>query len=1072
MQPRFASIIPALLLGVCLLLALRLGAAAEEDAQADALVPVLVELAEPPAVQIYAAAQQRGLRAQAVVAAQAQIQRIQQAQEEFLTRAPLAGAPLIYRTQRVYNGVALLLPQERVAQVRELPGVAAVHRLPLYTVDLVRTTPYLAAPQVWDMVYGAGFDGEAVSIGIIDTGIDYFHRDFGGPGVGYRQNDPTVITDVIQGFSFPSARVVGGYDFAGEEYDARPGGNPIPQPDPDPVDCWGHGTHVAGIAGGGGVLLKDGLAYTGPYTSGLDFSRFLVGPGVAPRARLYALKVFGCSGASNLVDVALEWAVDPNQDGDFSDRLDVVNLSVGSPYGAAESPTTVAMNNAALAGVVVVAAAGNSGDAYYIVSSPGTADRAVSVAASAITGLPLPEEKQGQVGSPATDSMTAFSARGPRRGDAALKPDIAAPGSSVRSAAMGSGYLATSLSGTSMATPQVAGGLALLRQLHPGWRVEELKALLLNTARYNLVANSAYPPLSYGPGRAGAGRMDLDGARRSQVIAYNGDDPGQVSISFGAPQVLGALRRLKNLRIVNKGDVTRTVFLTYTPVVDMPGVDISLLGDPMARLLPHNALNVAVLFSAQADALTNTADPTIAKRLNFPRHWVSEESGYIYAWPQPTEVEAVLAGSKMLPGVDTPLRGRFDGVLHPGDGALRYTLTFTSTGPFTVTAAALHVGPINGTGPALHELVAAPLTGTHTLSVTGVLTLSRQALNLLAADYLYVQAATKAHPEGAVRGQMTPREPVLRTPVYAGPSPASAMESAQASLHYGAAITGVQELTLVGQGLLSAASLSESHFPTDTISLLATAELLYSSPNEEQSPPYLDHADLKYVGVASDYPDHGQMDQTRLVFALVTHDDWSSPNEMQFRIYLDVDDDVAAEYVLRSDNVGDFLGTETTDEFFSVLEDVQAGTRQLAYFRNLVSSAELNTAVFNNNVALLAVDARDLGLTPERSSLRFWVSTTSMDTEEEGATVDATPVLAYDVARPGVWAQGGLGGLPLFYDLPGERIRVEADQRVYGDRGSQGLLLLHLHNESATRAQVVNIRWAWVHYLPWVAVSP
>src|SRR5690606_16023058 len=104
----------------------------------------------------------------------------------------------------------------------------------------------------------------------------------------------------------------------------------------DPLDCRNgdaaqHGTHVTGIAGGNGVLT-DGTSFFGPYNASFDPSTFRVAPGVAPEAELYALKVFGCSGGTTLLLQAFEWAVDPNGDNDLSDRLDVVNLSLGSTF--------------------------------------------------------------------------------------------------------------------------------------------------------------------------------------------------------------------------------------------------------------------------------------------------------------------------------------------------------------------------------------------------------------------------------------------------------------------------------------------------------------------------------------------------------------------------------------------------------------------------------------------------------------------------------------------------------------------------------------------------------------------
>lgn len=121
-----------------------------------------------------------------------------------------------------------------------------------------------------------------------------------------------------------------------------------------------------------------------------------------------------------------------------------------------------------------------------------------------------------------------------------------------------------------MAAPQVAGAAALLRQLHPGWTAEEIKALLLNTARYDLPASKENPALRYGIGRAGAGRLDIDGARQADVLVYNASHPGEVSLSFGAPEILDESNALKNVRLVNKSAVTRTYYATSSAPVMRP----------------------------------------------------------------------------------------------------------------------------------------------------------------------------------------------------------------------------------------------------------------------------------------------------------------------------------------------------------------------------------------------------------------------------------------------------------------------------------------------------------------------
>ena len=472
----------------------------------------------------------------AIAAAQAQLQQ----------QLATAGMPVLFTVQRVYNGVAVMADAAQRAALARMPGVKAVHPLIAKEPSNSTSIPFLGVPALWQgaAAWGApgGLRGEGVRIAIADTGIDYLHRDFGGPATGYQENDRTRIGDVA---GFPGSRVVGGYDFAGDDYNASAAGNKnIPHPDPDPMDCYGHGTHVAGTAAGSGVT-DTRTTYTGPYDASVDYSKLYIGPGVAPPASLYALKIFGCDGSTNLTDLALEWAVDPNQDGDFGDHLDVINLSLGSAYGSEYDTSVAAANNAALAGVIVVASAGNNGDIQLITSAPASADRAISVAAA----------------QRASDTVASFSSRGPRRGDAGLKPDVAAPGTSIVSAKTGTGSERVSSSGTSMAAPHVTGFMALLRQAHGDWSVEELKALAMNSAM-PLVTRSQgpfSPPLL--PVRTGAGRIDPQSAVAANTIFYAADGSGRVSLSFGAPEVAGSLygnARGTNCQQVGRAKMVRT----------------------------------------------------------------------------------------------------------------------------------------------------------------------------------------------------------------------------------------------------------------------------------------------------------------------------------------------------------------------------------------------------------------------------------------------------------------------------------------------------------------------------------
>ena len=122
-------------------------------------------------------------------------------------------------------------------------------------------------------------------------------------------------------------------------------------------------------------VLGNGHTYTGPYNATtVSSNNWLVGPGVAPKADIYSVKVFGCNGPTNEVIDAIEWAVDNN--------MDVINMSLGSPFGSPDSPDAVAAENAAHDGVIVVASSGNEGPSPYMTGDPASGNDVISVAAN------------------------------------------------------------------------------------------------------------------------------------------------------------------------------------------------------------------------------------------------------------------------------------------------------------------------------------------------------------------------------------------------------------------------------------------------------------------------------------------------------------------------------------------------------------------------------------------------------------------------------------------------------------------------------------------------------------------
>ena len=280
------------------------------------------------------------------------------------------------------RGVAWKLRAQDLKQLKSLPEVRRVSYIIPAQQNLSNSVPWIGAPTVWNTTGNGDNNGNAspVTIAVIDSGIDYFHAGFGGSGNPdeFANNDPSII----EAGTFPTEKVLDGIDFAGADSEAF-----ATDLDPTGVGSF-HGSHVAGIAANVGT--SD------------------VAPGVAPGANLYAVKVFADNGGSTtLAHLGIQWSEDPNQDGDTSDRADVMNLSLGSSYGRTDNVSAVAANDASEGGSVVVISAGNSGDVPYIHGAPAVASGAISVANSLAGGLVQGLESSSSVAA-ATGSFLAL----------------------------------------------------------------------------------------------------------------------------------------------------------------------------------------------------------------------------------------------------------------------------------------------------------------------------------------------------------------------------------------------------------------------------------------------------------------------------------------------------------------------------------------------------------------------------------------------------------------------------------------------------------------------------------------
>ena len=294
---------------------------------------------------------------------------------------------ILFRYHLVLNGLAVVAPEELRSKIGEIAGISQIESEGLFgaprlmdnnessqpTTDKFdrNSAKFIGSKRVHETLTVKAIDGtevavrgDGIRVAVVDTGIDYLHKMFGGAGSveEYKANDPTVIEED----SFPTRKVIAGIDLVGVGYDAGSTifDRQIPRGDPDPLDESGHGTHVAGsVAGhGDGVNTYDG---------------------VAPEASLLAIKVFGGGSTGEAVILrGIEFAIDPNGDFKLDDQAHVVNMSLGSSFGGPYSLYQEAIGTAVRGGTVVVVSAGNSGFIDYVVGDPSTADEAISVGAS------------------------------------------------------------------------------------------------------------------------------------------------------------------------------------------------------------------------------------------------------------------------------------------------------------------------------------------------------------------------------------------------------------------------------------------------------------------------------------------------------------------------------------------------------------------------------------------------------------------------------------------------------------------------------------------------------------------
>ncbi|MEO2075168.1 MAG: S8 family serine peptidase [Bacillus sp. (in: firmicutes)] len=469
------------------------------------------------------------------------------------------------------DGFSVQGPAETISKLTNQQHILNVSQVTQYQAETEESVKIIGGEEVRSFFDAKNerLTGKGVTVGVIDTGVDYTHPDL-------------------------QRNYAGGHDLVDN--------------DRDPMETLAvgkatiHGTHVAGIIAANGKIK-----------------------GVAPEAKIVAYRALGPGGGGTTEQVlaAIDQAI--------KDKVDIMNLSLGNDINGPDLPISLALNRAVDRGIVAVAASGNSGPNVWTVGSPGTASKAISVGASTPTmeipylliegsrqkfriqpmegsdkwaldrslnlvdgGLGRKNELKnvagkivlmkrgiltftekaenaraagaravliynnmsgsfiGNLETPLTlpvgalskgdgvflqkelkkqsvaarisvveerDRLADFSSRGPVTGTWDIKPDIVAPGVAINSTIPG-GYL--SLQGTSMAAPHVAGACALIKQAHPDWTPLQIKAALMNTAkplekrRISIVADDSHG--YYRTYEQGAGRIQVDEAIKATSL--------------------------------------------------------------------------------------------------------------------------------------------------------------------------------------------------------------------------------------------------------------------------------------------------------------------------------------------------------------------------------------------------------------------------------------------------------------------------------------------------------------------------------------------------------------------------
>ena len=1030
--------------GVCLPLGQPLGA---EQAAETRLV--YLELAGEPAADVAVRLRGQGLAKDKIaMATRERITEIAAQQDALVARLGQVGGAVEARFSRLANAVKVRLPLGQVERLRRFDVVVNVQSVAQFRPLTSTSVPFIGAVNVWNRG-NLSATGKGVRIGIIDFGIDYHHAMFGGSGrvADYTKNNPARV----ESGTFPTEKVAGGYDFAGDEYD----GTQAPRPDSDPLDCEesSHGSHVAGIAAGMGVLTN-GVPYTGSYGKELNMGKFLIGPGVAPEAKLYALKVFGCSGTTGLSVDAMEWASDPDADGDLDDRLDVVNLSLGHSYTYPEFENNAAGRLAKL-GCVVVRSAGNNGNNFYALGS--FDDHEITIANSMDDGI---KHNSIEVTDPPVirDYYEAVEAAADGEG-ALVSKKLKETGEIVGRVVYVDPPKACEALKNSDA---LEGNIALIDRgvcffLDKIQRARDAGALAVI-----VVNNEGGPPVAMGsPG----GTVDIPAmmiTRRDGNNLKEHLDDG-LFVKLGGDVLIGGLKLADQLSPnSSRGPEYETHLLK--PDLAAPGFNIHsaqagggilpILSGGTSMAAPHVAGSAALLLERHPDwapfvikaALMNTAAQ------------MRDENGEPYP-----ETRTGAGRVNPLMAIDTPV------IAADAAAPDRVSLSF---GLLEISGSYMVKRNID-----LSNMGSQPWVGTivvsNTLANAGVtLAPATPKVSVPAKGRVTVELTLTIDP---AKVQLV-FDPTTPPEVKGGPRHIAHEASGQVWFHGESRSVHVPYhmlLRLVGDHRVEVGSVEvrqrEGVAPVvlpvvgnnpHSAPLVSVFQFGYQSPSRGYSDREQAARDLRAVGVASNAPELGGIDGATLFFGVAMDGPWIVPQSFLSNIGIDVDTDLDGDtdYELTHGSSGDVLVTGditerelADDAYHTIIDSFEFEKPKLGGILNVFSSAEQETALLNNSVMIYSVKASDLGLTKGRSQFQYRFHN----------VLENTRWIVFDAARPALrTANPDLDHSP--YHAADSSPGVSIDYDALVENGFEGntlpkpLLLFH-HNKTDKRFDVVKL---------------